>query len=111
METQYHHNLCIRGKCVYGPQLHKNRLYSAVMTQIGGGLVTTIDARADHAGLLDVHQLAEQLGVPVATLYVWRTRGQGPRGFVLGRHLRYRQDDVDAWIDAQRARDHRGGAR
>ncbi|MDE0571814.1 helix-turn-helix domain-containing protein [Demequina sp. B12] len=69
------------------------------------------DARADRGPLLDVHEVADLLGVPVATLYVWRTRGQGPRGFRLGRHLRYRPSDVDAWIDFQRAADLKGGVR
>ena len=41
------------------------------------------------------------LGVPVATLYAWRYRGTGPRGLRVGRHLRYRRSDLDAWIHQQ----------
>lgn len=51
--------------------------------------------------LLDVHQLSEVLGIPEATLYSWRTHRRGPRGIRVGRHLRYRPEDVQAWIDAQ----------
>lgn len=49
--------------------------------------------------LLTVTDVSRLMGVPVATLYVWRTRGQGPAGIRLGRHLRYREQDVTAWID------------
>lgn len=48
--------------------------------------------------LLTVEDLAEYLSVPVATLYVWRYRRQGPPGFRVGRHLRYRRADIDEWI-------------
>jgi excisionase family DNA binding protein len=53
--------------------------------------------------LLSVRDLAEYLGLPIATLYTWRYRGQGPSGFRVGRHLRYRQSDVDGWIQQQMA--------
>ena len=51
--------------------------------------------------LLTVEDLADYLGVPVATMYAWRYRHQGPPGFRVGRHLRYRRSDVDEWIDHQ----------
>ena len=51
--------------------------------------------------LLTVQVLAEYLGVPVATIYAWRYRRQGPPGFRVGRHLRFRLDDVEEWIDEQ----------
>jgi len=49
--------------------------------------------------LLTVEELASYLGVPVATLYQWRHRRQGPPGFRVGRYIRYRRVDVEAWID------------
>lgn len=48
--------------------------------------------------LLTVQELAEYLGVPVATLYQWRHRREGPPGFRVGRHVRYRWSDVQGWI-------------
>ncbi|MFE8933904.1 helix-turn-helix transcriptional regulator [Micrococcus luteus] len=45
--------------------------------------------------------LAEHLGIPLATVYRWRSTGYGPRGFRVGRHVRYRAEDVAAWIDSQ----------
>lgn len=45
--------------------------------------------------------LAEYLGVPVQTVYSWRTTGKGPRAIRVGRHLRYRAADVEAWLERQ----------
>lgn len=33
--------------------------------------------------------LADLLGVPVETVYQWRRKDTGPRGFRVGRHLRF----------------------
>ncbi len=49
--------------------------------------------------LLSVQDLADYLGVPVATIYGWRHRGHGPPGFRVGRHLRFRTSDVTHWIN------------
>lgn len=46
-------------------------------------------------------QVAEMLQVPLQTIYVWRTRGKGPRGIRVGRHLRYRDADIEAWLNEQ----------
>jgi excisionase family DNA binding protein len=49
--------------------------------------------------LLTVEEVAHWLGKPKATLYVWRTRGLGPRGIKVGNALRYRRQDVEAWLE------------
>jgi len=49
--------------------------------------------------------LADYLGVPLATLYQWSSRRTGPRTIRVGRHLRYRQSDIDRWLEAQCASD------
>ncbi len=51
--------------------------------------------------LLSTEDVARHLGVPVATLYAWRTRGEGPRAYRVGKHLRYRSADVVAWLERQ----------
>lgn len=48
--------------------------------------------------LWGVRDVAEFLGVPVATLYQWRYQGYGPRGRRVGRYVRYNPDDVRAWF-------------
>ncbi|WP_245694727.1 helix-turn-helix transcriptional regulator [Streptomyces abyssalis] len=45
--------------------------------------------------------LADLLGVPVETVYQWRRKHTGPRGFRVGRHLRYDPEDVRAWVSSQ----------
>ena len=44
--------------------------------------------------------VADYLGVPVGTVYQWRTRGTGPTGKRVGKYVRYRPEDVEAWYDA-----------
>ena len=49
--------------------------------------------------LMTVDDLATYLQVPVQTVYRWNTRGTGPRPLRVGRHVRYRLSDVDAWVE------------
>ena len=50
----------------------------------------------------DPIEVAQYMKVPLATLYAWRYKGDGPPAHRIGRHLRYRRRDVEAWIDAQK---------
>jgi excisionase family DNA binding protein len=43
-------------------------------------------------------EVAEYLGIPVQTIYQWRTRGYGPPGRRIGKHVRYLPDDVVEWF-------------
>jgi excisionase family DNA binding protein len=52
--------------------------------------------------LLGIAELADYLGVPVATIYRWRYTRDGPVGYRVGRHVRYRLSDVDRWLETQR---------
>lgn len=52
--------------------------------------------------LVTITELAEYLGVPVKTIYEWRQSGRGPVGIRIGRHLKFRLSDVQAWVDSQR---------
>jgi excisionase family DNA binding protein len=51
--------------------------------------------------LMTLTGLSDMLGVPVATLYGWRHRGEGPRGYRVGRHVRYRRVEVEDWLRTQ----------
>lgn len=55
---------------------------------------------------LSSQDLADELGVPVSTVYAWNYKGTGPRLYRLGRHVRYRRADVDAWIETQAVAPH-----
>ena len=48
-------------------------------------------------------EVGAYLKVPVRTLYEWRFKGTGPRSIKVGRHLRYRWSDVEAWLEEQAA--------
>jgi excisionase family DNA binding protein len=49
--------------------------------------------------LWTVQDVSEYLGVPVKTLYQWRVAGYGPEARRVGRHLRYREQDVVEWFE------------
>lgn len=51
--------------------------------------------------LLDINQFTNLLGISVDTAYYWRQVGKGPKAARIGKQLRYRKSDVDAWLDTQ----------
>ncbi len=52
--------------------------------------------------LLSTQDVADVLNVPVATIYSWRHEGKPmPPAVKMGRSLRFRRADVDAWVEAQ----------
>jgi DNA-binding transcriptional MerR regulator len=64
------------------------------------------DQSESRTRLLTITEAAEIARAPVATLRYWRHLGVGPRSFRLGRHVVYRADDLDAWINAHHEHDH-----
>jgi excisionase family DNA binding protein len=52
--------------------------------------------------LLSPHEVAAFLGVPLQTIYRWRYRHEGPLGYRVGRHVRYRVVDVERWLEERR---------
>lgn len=48
--------------------------------------------------LLSTEEVARILVVPVNTLYCWRYKGTGPKAYRVGKHLRYRLEDVLQWL-------------
>lgn len=51
--------------------------------------------------LLDIRGVSDVVGLPVATLYQQRHRriGVGALAIRVGRHLRWRPEDIEAWLD------------
>ncbi len=49
--------------------------------------------------LLSAQEVADFLGVPLGTLYQWRTKGTAPRAVKAGRYIRFRPQDVEAWCE------------
>ena len=64
----------------------------------------TEDVQAEEGGMNDVDalwtvkDLAGYLRIPVQTIYQWRTKGYGPPGHRIGKHVRYLPDEVREWI-------------
>lgn len=51
--------------------------------------------------LLDTRMVADQLGMSFHTVSRWRTDGEGPAFIRVANKVRYRQSDIDAWLDSQ----------
>ena len=49
--------------------------------------------------LMTVQQAAEYLGLAVSTLNKWRCLGGGPVFLKMGRAVRYRQKNLDSYIE------------
>lgn len=59
---------------------------------------------SDSVRHLSPEDLAEREGVPLQTVYSWNKDGSAPPRLRVGRHVRYRLADVEAW-EASRAVD------
>jgi predicted DNA-binding transcriptional regulator AlpA len=62
----------------------------------------------DMPELLTIDEASDRLRVPVATLYYWRTRGEGPVSARLGRRVVYRASDLADFINQRFAADGSG---
>ena len=59
----------------------------------------------DDDRLWSIKDVGRYLDVPVATIYQWRVRGEGPPATRMGKHLRFEPEVVRAWVS-----EHREGA-
>lgn len=50
---------------------------------------------------LDTHEAAARTGLSSSYLRKLRLTGTGPRFMKLGRAVRYRESDLNAWLDAR----------
>jgi len=57
---------------------------------------------SDHRPLLTYNKAAARLGMPVGTLYAMVSEGRIPHIRFSKRMVRFDQDELDAWVDAQR---------
>jgi predicted DNA-binding transcriptional regulator AlpA len=53
-------------------------------------------------GDLTPDDIAAMFDVPLETVYQWRKKRTGPRGFRIGKHLRYDPADVRAYVDQRK---------
>ena len=52
--------------------------------------------------MLTTAELSTVLGIPVSTIYDWRTHGKGPVAHRFGKHLRFAMSDVQTWMATRR---------
>ncbi len=57
--------------------------------------------RHQRLNLATPHEVSEFLEIPLQTLHLWSSRGIGPRVIKVGRHNRYRWEDIDSWLETQ----------
>lgn len=58
-------------------------------------------------GVVSLSELCTQLRVSAQTIYDLRSQGRGPRGFRVGRELRFRVSEIDAWLTRLETEDDR----
>ena len=51
--------------------------------------------------LLNEKQLVSKLNISVASARRWRLLRQGPKFLKIGASIRYRPEDVEAWLDSR----------
>lgn len=59
----------------------------------------TVVVRGACEAALSLEELASELHVTRQTLYDLRSQGRGPRGFRIGRCLRFRRSEIEAWLE------------
>jgi predicted DNA-binding transcriptional regulator AlpA len=68
-------------------------------------MIATIDLSNTVPGgateFLNENQVAQQLGVSIATVRRWRAQNKGPRFRKIGASVRYAGRDLKAWIDSR----------
>src|SRR3954449_12523205 len=48
--------------------------------------------------LWSIKDVGHYLDVPVATIYQWRVRGEGPPATRMGKHLRFEPEGMRVWV-------------
>jgi predicted DNA-binding transcriptional regulator AlpA len=60
--------------------------------------VTTTSTSSSPDRLLSPAELAEYLGEPIGNIYARNHFGTGPKRIKIGRAVRYRLSDIEAWL-------------
>lgn len=65
----------------------------------------TLHTEARHRNeYFDSQALADELGISRRTVESWRVKGGGPTFVRIGHLVRYRREDVAAWLESQTRR-------
>ena len=63
----------------------------------------TRGAKSEDDEILTVEDVAKILKVPVGTIRKWRSEKTGPKGFRVGKYVRFRRSSVDLFIEEREA--------
>ena len=69
-----------------------------VMTETGSRARSRVMTGQADERLWSVEDVSDYLGVPVSTIYCWRSAGTGPPGRRMGKRVRFRPQDVRDWV-------------
>ncbi|WP_225854374.1 helix-turn-helix domain-containing protein [Micromonospora sp. ALFpr18c] len=73
--------------------------------QPAGELITDLASKASGSqgggGLWSHEEAATYLGITKQTLHFINHKGRGPKSYKVGRYRRYRQRDIDDWLETQ----------
>jgi len=53
--------------------------------------------------LWTIKETSDFLSIPIGTLYQWHHRGEGPKPYKVGKHLRYDPRAVARWLESTAA--------
>lgn len=118
-DAQHRHSQCRYRNRLAVPRQGSAQLEHSGSTRSCRLMVSMNDLSRPAIGLepvLTTSELAAHLGVPVQTIHDLRHGGRGPRGFRIGRELRYRVSEIEAWLAGleepdDAARSHEGSRR
>lgn len=68
----------------------------------GWCITEDVKPQSEDPEFLSTAQVAARLSVPPSTVRDWARRGVGPPAYKFGRHRRYGESELDAWIETRR---------
>jgi len=76
-------------------------IVSALLLKLSPQAPDVAQEHVSRATLADTGEVSAYLRVPPRTLDTWAYAGSGPKFSKVGKHRRYRWEDVDRWLDTQ----------
>jgi excisionase family DNA binding protein len=55
--------------------------------------------------ILTLDEVAKILKIPIGTLRKWRSNSEGPKGFRVGKYVRYRRSAVEQFVSEQESKE------
>lgn len=90
-----------RGTCHHSPELRGPTMRPTSLSRQCDSPAGRTSEMSPNERLWTVQDVSNYLGVPIMTIYHWRQTDYGPKGTRVGRYLRYREEDVRGWFEAQ----------